>query len=632
MEMLFNNYLITQLINITNVSKSPIGEQIINSIAITGRNGEIFQNRTLGTKSIEVEYYLKADYRPNNLAPSEFQKVVKALAFYLTNNDAPAKLIFSDDPKNYYLAMVESFDIERLLSIGQGKISFKCFSPYTYSLEPKFFTDNNGTLTLENKGTASTYPTFSITLGSKATHLSVISPNGVVQIGNPNGIHEGVSASNSRIHWDNSTSAEKIYQGSSSLLVADRVIESDIAMISDGYAIRLNADPQGEENSGKYHGQFYMTNLDKLPTNKYWSASVYFTFSSRQKYDNATGSAPEQQGIIEFTFYDQNNTRLGTFSMRDYYDNFEHNIPFWYAGDGTHLWSEKGTLGATKNKVYSQHFDSLSDVPENATILSDFQIPKYKITTLYNGTPFYTSNSVRSKQITKLAAGSTFEYKTETRGWYAVYANSEKTQVWWVESKHCTKESDGTITSVTYSVPVNGASQGNWNDFTGNFTLERIKHSNGTGSIWRFSLHKRVGTDSGGNHSPVVHSFYKNIYDPEDKYCFGGKLAKVGIFIGTYQNAPIVKRATYDGMIVRDVVDSSDFNGDELFKYIGDSGDTIIVNCEEQMVYKNGVEFMDMVDVGSEFFDIPAYTSSQVKIITDATSQETTAEIIERSL
>lgn len=617
------------MINITDVKRSPVAERKINSISIPNRNGEIFQGAYFGTKTIEVSFYMKYDYSPTYLDglinASEFERVVQSLVYYLYANDAPAQLIFSDNPNQYYLAIVESFDMEKVLSIGQGTIIFKCFSPYTYDLTSNEFTSEDGIITIKNNGTANTYPIITTQLSKDTTHLSYISNNGIVQIGDPNAKYDYSDVNNPRIHVDQNTSTVNWYKGSSTLLYANRVIDENVSLVSDGWSLRTNINPTGEKDDKKYHGAFYLTNL-KNTSAFYWKTQIDFTFGSRPSYGTA-GNAPKQQGMIEFILYDANNKPLTNFSMRDYYNEYEHNIPFWYLGADTHVWSEKGTLGSIKTKNYTQYFDSLDDVPTDAKVIYETSYPKQKVTVKYDGTPIYANYNPYSKLLFKTGAGAEYEYAGQTvAGWMKIYLNASKTSIGWIANYHVELSDDGTHYLVTYSLPVDSGSGGNWNDFTGSLIIERVPHSNGTGSIWRMSLHKKIGVDSAT--SPITHSFYKNIFDPNNQYTDGGEIAKVGVYIASYQDAELPQRATIDDLIVWKIND----NEAESMKYIGNAGDTIEVDMEKQMVYKNGIEFMEMVDVGSQFFDIPAFTAGQVKVVTDDDGATSSAKITKRYL
>ena len=93
----------------------------------------------------------------------------------------------------------------------------------------------------------------------------------------------------------------------------------------------------------------------------------------------------------------------------------------------------------------------------------------------------------------------------------------------------------------------------------------------------------------------------------------------------------------FDDLVVTEYVDEATLGGEEgeetpTYNYVGVAGDIITVDCGEQMVYKNNEPFMDYLDVGSEFFDIDAFTSSEVRVVSDDSSASTTAYITKRYL
>lgn len=629
MEMLFNNKLISHLIKIIDVERETTGERVLNSLQVPSRDGEIFQNVYFGTKTIAVSFYLTQEYLPTylngTLSKSEFTKYVQSLAFYLTT-DKPAKLIFSDNPSQYHLAIMESFNIERVLKLGQGTIVFKCFDPFLYDTQTCVFdATNDGIVTITNDGTASSYPTIVTMLGSDATHLSYVSKNGVIQIGNPNATYEYSEPSNPIIKNDLCTSTLNWYKGSSTLLYTDRLIDDNVNLVSDGYGLKLNTQPEGEEGSGNYVGAFYLSDLDE--DTKYWRADINFTFKSY----NGGKNCPEQRGMIEFLMYDKNNVPIMNFSMRDFHTAYMHNTPMWHMGATTHAWNEKGTLGSGKNwNTTAQYVDSTDELPEDAQIIYETAFPKKKVVVKNNGTPVYASYSSSSKLLFKVAAGAEYSYANkEIAGWLKIYLNSEKTSVGWIANHNVDLEDDGTQYLVTYKQMTDSSSQGNWNWFTGTVILERQPHPNGIGSIWMMRLHKKSDYSYTNN---VTHVAYKTIYDPNNKLYSNvyNDLSKIGVYIASYEDSPMVGTVTLDDVVIRKYTDN--YNSGDSLKYIGKAGDVITVDCGKQMVYKNDIEFMEFVDIGSEFFSIPAFSTSEIRVITDDESSATSVKLTKRYL
>lgn len=619
MEMMYNNFMLTNMINITDVRRPVIGVRNVNALEINGRHGQLFQNAYFGTKVIEVDFYIKYDYSPNLNDASVFQKVVKSLAYYLTSNTAPAKLIFSDDPNNYYLALVTDITIEQLLKLGQGTITFECYSPFMYSLAEYTANESNGLITIDNDGTASTYPIFETTLSTNATYLTLVGKNGVVQVGNPDGILLGTSPTNPTLTYSNTCiDTTQWYKGAQNLLWNDRLVSDNVSLIAGRYSLMLNQQPDGEENSKKYHGGFYMHNLPRAV--EYWQCKLYFSLAC---------DSPEQMGMVELFLFDENNTVITNLSMRDFYPNMKHNVPMWFSGKRDLLWKEDSGTGSVTTQTYVQEFESLDDVPKGATIIADVEIAKYKATINFNGTDIWSyPDTSRGKVLTRGAKGNTYPVKETNASWTSVYMNSAKTTVGYIRTSGVTISQDGTAISVTYKMPVDSASNGNWNNYYGCVIFDKTPHPSGTGHTWSMGLYNKNNNNSWAG--KVIHQTNQVFQDQTGTSMTSGsgKLARIGFFLGSYQDAPIPTVCQFDDIVVTEYVDENSFdteNGESGFTYIGNVGDTITIDMGEQMVYKNNEPFMEYVDVGSEFFEIDAFSSSEVRVISDDENANTTA-------
>ena len=640
MEMYYNGFLLTQLIHITDVKRPVIGERIINSIPIAGRNGEVFQNSTFGGKTITVSFYMKYDYLPDgNGSSSDYQKVVTSLAYYLASNTEPAPLIFSDQSNLYYEAIVESIDIDRLLRIGQGTIVFRCLSPYLYS-NTTYQDSGVGSILISNDATASCYPVFETTLTKDTKYLLYISKNGAIQVGsagdsatNDNDISNEEKPTNYIIHQDNCTSSARWYAGSPSLFWGARAVDSNVSLVSTGKGLRLNRNTTGEASDCTFHGAWYMTDLDEQAM--YWQTKLYFKFKSQPSYAS-DGDSPAQRGMIDFTLFDINNVPLINFSMRDNNISSEFNQPVLCNGHGTHMWKDAEIVNTANNKV-TDNFKSLSEVPKNATILSQSQFTVYRAEVKWNGTPIYKDKDENGTIYYKTGAGTKFIIASNNATWCRVYLDSTKTTTGFILMKHINKVADHTEYLVTYQTQNN--SLGKWDDFVGCVVLERRPHSSGKGSCYNMYLYKKKGNDSWNGNIELKKT--ETFYDPTDSsFSTGGKLAKVGIFLAGYEDSVPPQGMVFDDLVVQRLVSSKEIEEEETetgasmtpVGCIGTAGDVIKVDCGEQMVYNNNEPIMEFVDVGSDFFSIDAFSSSEVRILSDDTNAETVVTYRKRYL
>ncbi|MBG9550029.1 distal tail protein Dit [Cytobacillus firmus] len=101
----------------------------------------------------------------------DIEKIKEDLADWLIT-DQPAELIFDDEPDRVYYAAVDgSLDIEDLVDLGRGEITFICPDPYKYGEEETIPFPADGIIT--NSGSAETPPIFNLEVTQKVTFAMV---------------------------------------------------------------------------------------------------------------------------------------------------------------------------------------------------------------------------------------------------------------------------------------------------------------------------------------------------------------------------------------------------------------------------------------------------------------------------
>lgn len=626
MEIMFNNVVITNLIHVTEVNKNPYPTRKINSIEVPNRNGVYFQGAYFGEREITVDFHLLEDYVAIDGNDSRFNTVVRSLMYYLTT-DAPAKLIFSDEPTKFYWAIVESVDLTRLFQLGEGTINFKCLDCFAYATELKTYQVDSGVLTVYNYGTAPTYPTFNIVFSKAVKCFVIYTRDQIIQIGNTDTIEKTTTATNPKIHGDGMHDMSKWYYGSAQLLqsgdTSGRAYDDTIVFENTNQLMKPSNLSKYEDNAGTdiYKGGFMLTNLDQ--TVEYYKFVGQFYMSSRGSF-SATSSKQyaEQMGMIEMIGYDTNNVVLFRLSMRDHWKTMVHNEPFWYLGNSNAnlIWKAGGGSAKATTKTYTKVITNDDQIPTTATVLSDIDTPTYKLTTTVS-CAVYSSASTKSTVITTVPKGTVFTMKSSKTGWYCVYLTEDLTQVGWIGNKTCTKEEGDSIRKVTYQITTYGTSNGKYNDWWGKFELSRIPVTEG--SLWHLAI-KRLDFDT----SKQTLVFEKYVSDPTNQYVQGnGQLAKVGVFIGCYEDGAPVGRMSFNELHVYDISNQTNV---EAVPYIAYAGDEIEINCEEHMIYRNGEEFMEYVDVGSEFVELQPFTSTEVAYVCEDEDIQITATVQER--
>lgn len=148
----------------------------------------------------------------------------------------------------------------------------------------------------------------------------------------------------------------------------------------------------------------------------------------------------------------------------------------------------------------------------------------------------------------------------------------------------------------TVTKQVDSGKFGDWNDFTGWFTIER-KTVNGK-QQWYAKVEK---IDSSG----------KVIKAIETQRLIGGypqgALNNIVVFIGGYKNEPLVEVMNISELYVTSLMNPP---APEVQRPIFRKGDILIVDNQAQKAFLNGKPIMSKVDIGSQFFTCPVGQST----------------------
>jgi predicted phage tail component-like protein len=341
-------------------------------------------------------YYTGYKYQPRQIAvdiaiiSSDMDASMRALAWMLDLAE-PSPLIFSDEPDKQYYAVVDGdTEIESVLTVGKGTITFLCLDPFAYSLLEKTYSpDTNGKFTINNGGTAPSAPKFDVSFTADCGYVAFVSPNGVIQIGNPKDV-DGIKLPDSErlindgmgstTGWTVNTSGKSRTTGA--------VIQGTVT--SDGSVIKPNSFGTAP-NASTWHGMTIRkdigTTADLTNSAQYWEATFDFKFMSA----STINTAPEnkQIGKIEFNIMDTNNNFLAGFTMKDVFEGYQFNIPEFYVGS-TQIWNDTPTIPKpTTVRQYNpitRKYENKTVAPVNVGIWNDFN---GKVIIRKTGTQFY---------------------------------------------------------------------------------------------------------------------------------------------------------------------------------------------------------------------------------------------------
>lgn len=104
----------------------------------------------------------------------------------ILNVDEPKRLVFSDEPDKFYMAMPdESIEFSELFRYDEGTISWLCLEPYAFAIDEKSFNSSGNTITIQNDGTYPTPVNFDIENQSDNGFVGIVNSDAIIQIGNP---------------------------------------------------------------------------------------------------------------------------------------------------------------------------------------------------------------------------------------------------------------------------------------------------------------------------------------------------------------------------------------------------------------------------------------------------------------
>nr|DAQ09703.1 MAG TPA: distal tail protein [Caudoviricetes sp.] len=143
-------------------------------------DGSAFLRRRIPLRKIEVDFAIKASGEDAIKAQDQLQKIL--------HTSEPCKLILYNESSVYYNAVCAKIELEDdLRTIRNGTITFECFDPFKYAIEPKTFTAEsvNGILTANvvNSGNVPVPIDYEITMSGDNGYIGIVSDHGAMQYG-----------------------------------------------------------------------------------------------------------------------------------------------------------------------------------------------------------------------------------------------------------------------------------------------------------------------------------------------------------------------------------------------------------------------------------------------------------------
>lgn len=159
---------------IVDIQRPLMAPQKIATTSIEGKAEEMFHRKTSATYNVDITFIISANSRIELL--SKFRKIAGML-----DTEAPAKLIFHDEPDKYVKVIYEDSDIEYRANKRHADvtISFKVLDPYWYAITDDTETYfSSGVKPVVRQGNAESYPLIKIRSDVAVTGKMSIGANG----------------------------------------------------------------------------------------------------------------------------------------------------------------------------------------------------------------------------------------------------------------------------------------------------------------------------------------------------------------------------------------------------------------------------------------------------------------------
>ena len=177
MNITFNGDNLSTYIKATQVDRGIIPERVNRTYTIPKKSGVLYDGYHYKEKTISVEFMV---------VNADLNAVRRALAAML-DVEAPAQLIFSDEPNYYWMAVPDGqVDLEEVLKVGTGRIDFLCPKPWAFKTGESEFILSPGQskMTVTNNGSAPTNPKLTVNFSADCGFVGITSPQGIIQLGN----------------------------------------------------------------------------------------------------------------------------------------------------------------------------------------------------------------------------------------------------------------------------------------------------------------------------------------------------------------------------------------------------------------------------------------------------------------
>lgn len=614
----FANQQLSDYCKILNIKREVIPSRENFSKSIPSIDGSLYNGYRYGERNIVLEVALVASSREELVKKS--RELAKAL-----DVKYPSVLILGDEPDKYYYAVPNgSVSLDKKFNTAQFEIEFICHNPIAYSRSwDSFLPDADNIFSITNKGTTSTYPYLSAIFKQNACFFQCTNYKGeTVLIGQPKDSTKPNYETETYAVNDNCQAISNFTSLSSSLLEEGRLSDGVLGVGNGGNGIVCTN--YGNSTDGKWNGGAAKRSLNTNITD--FSCEIDIVFSSQgNNYSGGSnsggssggGSTPSptpmsqtykvcaKAGLHVRERASINSTSYGVMP-------YGKNITVTEVDGGWGKHSYNGRTGWSSLTYLEKTSSTRSALRTQENIM-----PRYYAEEQMGIMEIIGYDKQGGKLfICQIKDANEFYEFVEPR----VFIGSQNYKI--LDQGRNTPEPRKIITTDDYGkeTVTNGASGvfGDFNDCVGKFVIKR--ETKNKQQMWHCSFYKY-------QNGSITHKLSTSNWISNNAYP-KTDLNSIGIYIGKYGDSFPVSIMSVENICVARLNHPATIESNEtIFK----KDDVLNIDFASGEVTKNGVPFLNYLDVGSEFFEIPE-GKSQVIIRSDDKYVETCLGIQKRYL
>ncbi|WP_415276473.1 distal tail protein Dit [Clostridium perfringens] len=601
-EIIYNEHKLNDYCNITNVSKSILPQRTNKSKEIPSANGSYYLGYKYGERIIKVDIYIDSKDK------DDYTQKVRDLS-YILNVEEPKKMKINDDEGKYVFAVLNGgTDLEKIITTGKTTLEFVCYDPTIYSDKWSCFTPNErGIITLQNDSNYKTYQNIGVTFKNKACFFQATNKRGeTVLVGVPKQVGEATNAESDIILDDNCQSKSTFTSISDALFPSKYDINGTYEVGLNGNGIICNNYGSGED----WHGCGFRRNLGTDVDE--FEVEIDLVMSSQgENY-----KIPGQEPLPPEAPPNGSGQCLGTYKVVNcggLWINREPNTnnPLYAMAPGDLVYPEeiqgiwmKHTFKSKQGQTYTGWSSSkyLQKISDNGRARDGHFEDDFAERQLGN-------MMIRGYDRSGTVLFENWIYDS------SMYFECNEPSIWIGTKKVLFEEATGTRRP---DGEASGAI-GRFNDFNGKFIIRREKNEAGR-YLWSATVNKIEGgkiVASIGTDNVLCDASFPT-----------GQLNYIGVFIGQWKDYTPLSVMALTNIRVKKL----NFKTDE--EVVGNvtlfnPGDDLQIDFSSGEVTINGINYIERVDIGSNFFETPP-GESQIIVRSDDEDMVVSSSIQER--